>query len=379
MPPKLLYLVTEDYYFWSHRLPMARAAQAAGFDVAVAGRVDRHREQLEAAGFSVHPLGWRRQDNGLWATLRAILEIAALYRRERPDIVHHVALKPVILGGLAARLSLVPAEVNSLTGLGFVFIGDSTSKRLMRRLIRFVLNRCASRLIVQNHDDHAFLVGHDFIEAGRVTVIRGSGVDIDHYRALTEPVTVPITVAYVGRMLEDKGVHTLVEAHRLVRERGVELRLLLVGQPDNENPTSIPESTLRCWAARPGLEWRGFVADVRSVWAEAHFAVLPSRREGLPKSLLEAAACGRAMVATDVPGCREIARPGENALLVPADDPASLAEAMITLACNPELRASFAAASRALVLSDLANAAVGARTIEVYRTLLADQRTSRTT
>lgn len=368
--PRLLYLVTEDWYFWSHRLPMARAARDAGFEVAVAGRVERHRERIEGEGFRVHALGWKRSDNGPPATLRAVLEIAALYRRERPDIVHHVAMKPVVLGGLAAWLAGVPHVVSALTGLGFVFIRDDFKGLPVRALIRFVLGRRGGRLIVQNGDDRALLVGRGFVAPGRVTLIRGSGIDTDHYAPSPEPTNGPVTAAYVGRMLEDKGVPVLVEAHRRLRARGVDLRLLLVGIPDPENPTTVPEPTLRAWGAEPGLEWRGGVADVRPIWAEAQIAVLPSRREGLPKSLLEAAACGRALVATDVPGCREVARSGLNALLVPPDDPEALADALERLARDPALRARFAAASRDLVLSDMATAPVGAATVALYREML---------
>ena len=368
--PKLLYLVTEDWAFCSHRLPMARAARAAGYEIIVATRVEAHRARIEAEGFRVHALDWRRRGNGPLATLRAVLDIAALYRRERPDLIHHVAMKPVIVGGLAAWLAGRKAVVNALTGLGYVFIGESPVKLPIRAVIRFVLKRPGSRLLLQNHDDARFLVSRGFADPERLTVIRGSGIDIGHYAPLPEPDAGPVTVAYVGRMLEDKGIPTLVEAHRRVRERGVDLRLLLVGTPDPENPTTVTEATLRDWTTRPGLEWRGAVADVRTVWKDAHFAVLPSRREGLPKSLLEAASCARALVATDVPGCREIARAGENALLVPPDDPQALAEALETLATDAPLRARFAGVSRALVVSDLAAGPVGARTVELYQTVL---------
>ena len=368
--PKLLFLATEDWAFCSHRLPMARAALAVGFEVVVATRVEAHRARIEAEGFRVHAIDWRRRGNGPWETARAVLDIAALYRREQPDIIHHVAMKPVIVGGLAAWLAGCRSVVNALTGLGYVFIGDSPVKRVIQAVIRFVLKRPGSRLLLQNHDDARFLVSRGFADPARLTVIRGSGIDIDHYAPLPEPESGPVTVAYVGRMLEDKGIPTLAEAHRLVRARGVDLRLVLVGTPDPENPTTVTEATLRDWASRPGLEWWGAVSDVRTVWRDAHFAVLPSRREGLPKSLLEAASCARALIATDVPGCREIAHAGENALLVPPDDPQALAEALETLATDAALRARFAAVSRALVVSDLAAGPVGARTVELYRSLL---------
>ncbi len=370
--PKLLYLVTEDWAFWSHRLPMARAARAAGFEVVVATRVEHHRARIEAEGFRVHALDWRRRSNGALATLGAVLDITAIYRQEKPDIIHHVAMKSVIVGGLAAWLAGRSGVINALTGLGFVFIGESLLKLPVRALIRFVLRRPGSRLLLQNHDDAQFLVSHGFALATRLTVIRGSGIDIEHYAPLPEPATGPVTVAYVGRMLEDKGVPTLVEAHRLVRERGIDLRLVLVGTPDPENPTTVTEASLRDWTSRPGVEWRGAVADVRTVWRDAHFAVLPSRREGLPKSLLEAAACARALIATDVPGCREIARNGENAWLVPPDNPQALAVALESLATNAPLRAKYAALSRALVVSDLAALPVGEKTVALYHSVLAE-------
>lgn len=369
--PKLLYLVTEDWYFCSHRLPMARAARDAGFSVVVATRVDRHGAAIEAEGFALRPLGWRRSGNGVLAALRAVLEIAALYRRERPDLVHHVAVKPVVLGGLAAGLAGVPRVVQALTGLGTVFIGRGPLLRLVQQVLKLVLRRRGSHLVVQNQDDRDLLIRHGFAVPERTTVIRGSGIDTGHFAPLPEPAAGPLTVAYVGRMLADKGVPVLVEAQRRLHANGIELRLLLAGDTDPENPSAIPRETLKGWARRPGVEWLGAVADVRTVWAQAQLAVLPSRREGLPKSLLEAAACGRALVATDVPGCREIACAGENALLVPPDDPDALAAALATLARDPALRARFAAASRRLVESDLAAAAVGARTLALYRQLQA--------
>jgi glycosyltransferase involved in cell wall biosynthesis len=375
MPPKLLYLVTEDWYFVSHRLPMARAALANGFEVAVACRIDQHREAIEAEGIRVFPLSWQRRDRGSIATLRAISEIAALYRSERPDIVHHVAIKPTVLGGIAAWLAGVPSVVNALTGIGSMFTVEGPTRFAVQRLMRWVLTRKGSQLILQNEDDRKRLEQGGFVVPERVTVIRGSGIDISHYTHLPDPPREKngcLKAAFVGRMLKDKGVPVLVEALRNALARGVDLELLLVGTPDPHNPSSVTEADMRRWAAEPGIDWRGNVADVRAVWSEAHFAILPSRREGLPKSLLEAAACGRALIATDVPGCREIARAGENALLVPPDDPEALADAMGLLAQDETLRLRFAEASRRLVESDLAAGPVGQATVALYRRLLAE-------
>ncbi len=374
--PKLLYLVTEDWYFWSHRLPMARAAQRAGFAVAVATRVAEHGERIRGEGFALHPLRWRRGDAGPVASLAAIAEIARLYRRERPDLVHHVALKPAVLGSVAALLARVPAVVNAVTGFGFVQSSPSLRARLLRRPVSLALARLIerrnSRIIVQNEDDRRLLLALNPAAADRIAVIRGSGIDLAHFAAAPEPPAPPVVAGFAGRLLADKGIATLVEAQQRLQRRGVDLRLAVAGTADAENPSSIDAATLARWRALPGIAWLGQVEDIRELWQRAHIAVLPSRREGLPKSLLEAAAMARPLVATDVPGCREIARQGVNALLVPPDDIDALAAALERLIGDGELRRRFGAASRALVETDLAAEAVGAATVALYRGLLAE-------
>jgi glycosyltransferase involved in cell wall biosynthesis len=372
--PKLIYLVTEDWYFWSHRLPMARAAQRAGFDVAVATRVGEHGERIRAEGFALHPLRWRRRDIGPWASLGAIAEIYRLYSRERPLLVHHVALKPAVLGSAAALLAGVPAVVNAVTGVGFVASSPSLRARLLRRPMDFtlarLLERSNSRVIVQNADDRELLLSLSAGAGERVLVIRGSGVDTAHFRATPEPPVPPVVAGYAGRLLADKGIATLIEAQRSLRRRGSDLCLMIAGAPDSENPSSIDAATLAAWQALPGVTWLGEVDDIRTLWSKAHIAVLASRREGLPKSLLEAAAMGRPLIATDVPGCREIARDGENALLVAPDCAAALAAALERLAGDAALRRRFGAASRALVEGELGADTVGAATVACYLSLL---------
>lgn len=381
--PKLIYLVTEDWYFWSHRLPMAQAARAAGFDVAVACRVRAHGARIQAAGFTLHSLIWRRDQRGGLRALRDVLEIARLYRRERPAIVHHVALHAAVIGSLAAASTGQRNVVNALTGLGYVFTSGSRGARATRHVIGFLLrrllNRGGNRVVFQNDDDRVFLERTGIVEPGRAVTIRGSGIDVDAFTPLSEPADGPVTAAYVGRMIEDKGVRTLVAAARALSARGIPLRLMLVGAPDPENPATLSDAELRQWATDPSICWIERVDDVRWVWANSHIAVLASRREGLPKCLLEAAACGRPIVATDVPGCREIARPGENALLVPSDDPGALAEALATLAQDAALRRRYGAASRRLVISDMSADRVGAATVALYREMLGqgDARTER--
>jgi len=369
--PKIVYLVTEDWAFRRHRLPMARAARDAGFDVVVVARISDAAPSIEAEGFRVVPLSWSRRSFNPLSVARSIVEIVRVLRRERPDLVHNVAVKPVLLGGAAAWLAGVPAVVNALTGLGTLFIGSGsvvtrTVAILARPVLRFVLRRPGSLTLFQNADDRDLLVRLGLVDPARTRLIRGSGVDIDHFAHTPEPPAPPVTIAQVGRLIADKGVRELVAAYQTLRERGLDVRLLIAGSPDPDNPTSIPPEELEAWRRIPGVEAPGDVGDVRTVWARAHIAVLLSRREGLPKSLLEAAAVGRAMVACDVPGCREIAIDGRDAILVPLDDPAATVAALERLVRDGETRRRFATESRRIVEADLSAAAVGAAIRDLY-------------
>jgi glycosyltransferase involved in cell wall biosynthesis len=366
-PPRLLYVVTEDWFFLSHRLPMARAAKAEGFEVHVATNVADGAAAIAREGFSLHPVHFARGRLAPLATLATIRTLRRLYRDLAPDLVHHVALQATILGSLAA-LGLPVARVNAMTGLGYAFISDSAKARVVRAIIgtllRVLLDRARSVALVQNPDDRALLARLG-IAAERIVLIPGSGVDIDRLKPMPEPPGT-VTLGFVGRLLDDKGIRVLVAAHRLLRAKGLAVDLLIAGTPDPANPASVSEAEAEAWGRAPGIAWLGHVDDIATVWARAHIAVLPSRREGLPKSLLEAAACGRPMVATDVPGCREIAIPGETGLLVPPDDPSALAVAIETLAQAPELRARFGRAARRLAEERFAAAAIGRAVVELY-------------
>lgn len=375
MPPRakpvIVYLVSEDWYFLSHRLPMAHAALAAGYEVHVATHLNGRGAEIEAHGFRLHALDWRRGSFNPFDLFHIIRQVRTLYRQLQPALVHHVALQPSIVGSLAA-LGMPFPQLNALAGLGFGFTSATLKGRVVRpilsALLRFLFKRPQTALLVQNPDDHAAMTSLG-ISAERIFTVPGSGVDTDRLKPLPEPAA-PFTAGFVGRLLDDKGICTLVEAHDLLTQRGENIRLLIAGDRDPANPTSIDEREIESWTRRPGIEVLGFVKDIATVWARAHIAVLPSRREGLPKSLLEAAACGRAIVATDVPGCREIARPGVNALLVPADNAIALADAIGTLAGNPQLRQSFAAAGHHLVENEFANAQIGRQIVAVYDHLM---------
>jgi glycosyltransferase involved in cell wall biosynthesis len=372
MTRRILYIVTEDWYFLSHRLPMARAAKAAGYQVHVATRLKDGRAAIEAEGFVPHALSWSRGSLSPIGSVSAILALRHLLGELKPDILHNISLKPVLLGSTANLGRSGTAVVNSLTGLGSLFIGEAEVSGATRRLVRAALSGLLRRkrrvTVVQNPDDRAFVLDLD-VAPDSVVLIPGSGVDTEKLKPLPEPPS-PVTAAYVGRMLADKGVLTLIEAFSRLGKQGSPLQLLLAGDCDRENPGSLAPEQLREFASLYGIHWLGHVADIRQVWGRAHFAVLASRREGLPKSLLEAAACGRGMVATDAPGCREIAIEGETALTVPVDDPAALAEAMAKLAGDEAMRARFGANARALVERKFSAVAIGRQTVALYDSLL---------
>ena len=380
--PKLLFLVTEDWYFCSHRLPVARAAREAGFEVVVATRVRGHGAAIREEGFGLRPLAWRRRSDGLLGAARAISAISRLYRDEQPDIVHHVALKPVLFGGIARRLAFAraaaaPAMVDSVMGLGSGFSDATTTAKLRRPplalALRLVTGRSGGWIVAQNPEDRAALAALG-IDARRIALIRGSGVDTRHFVPLPEPGGDTVAVALVSRMLRDKGVLDAAAAIRKLRARGCAVELLLAGPTDPDNANSLTPEALRSLAAEPGIEWLGPVADVRAVWRRAAIAVLPSTYgEGVPKTLLEAAACGRPLVAADVPGCREVVRPGTTGVLVPPHDVDGLAAAIASLAGDPALRAMLGRAGRELIEQRFADEIVARETLALYRTALAER------
>jgi len=372
MAQKILYLVSEDWYFVSHRLPMARAAQRAGYEVHVATRVGEFGQQIKAEGFNLHPIHWRRGNLNPLRLVTAVVETRRLYKQIRPDLVHHVALVPTLIGSIAA-LGLPMARLNALAGLGFAFTSNMAKARALRPIASCVLGRLLNgpntAVLVQNPDDR-MMVTQLGIPQDNVFLIPGSGVDIDSLSPMPEP-DGPFTVGFAGRLLDDKGVQTLVRAHILLAGQGATVHTLLAGEPDPSNPASVPDRVLADWRSTKNLQLLGHVDDIRLLWTKTHVAVLPSRREGLPKSLLEAAACGRPLIASDVPGCREIARNNVNALLVPPDDPDALAQAIAIMMNDRDMRARFGNASREIVTREFSSTRIGNEIIALYAHLLA--------
>jgi len=372
--PKLLYLVSEDWYFVSHRLPLAVAARAAGYDVVVATRVAEQGAAIRDAGLRLAPIAFERSGLGPLSEAKTLRELVALYRRERPDIVHHVALKPVIYGAIAARAAGAQRVVSALMGLGYVFSSDDAKARALRPFVRSALGLAlkgrGSRVIVQNRDDYDGLIRERVARAADVRLIRGSGVDPAHF-ALASTASPEPVVVLPARMLRDKGVLEFCEAARLLKAEGVRARFVLCGEPDPLNPASLTEAEIDAIVRQGAVEYWGWQKSMRDVWLKAQIVCLPSYREGLPKALLEAAASGLPIVATDVPGCREIVRAGENGWLVPSRDASALAAALREAIADPERRARLGARGRRMVEEEFALARVIDETLGVYRELMA--------
>ena len=372
---RLLLFMPEDWYFWVHRLSLARAARAAGYEVALVTRVGSFGAAIEGEGIRLYPLrSFLRSSANPFAELSMLRELVSAYRDFVPTIAHHEALKPVLYGPLAAHLSGVPAVVNVLVGLGFLFASDSMKARVLRvlllPLLRMAWNSGNSRVIVQNDGDYRTLIDFRLADAGRISKIRGTGVDTSLFAPTPEPSGTPI-VMLASRILWDKGVGEFVEASRILRASGCRVRFVLVGIPDLHNPMAIPRKRIEAWVAEGLIEWWGVRWDMPKVLEQASIVCLPSYHEGLPKILLEAAACARPIVATDIPGCHAIARHGINALRVPVRDAAAVAAAVSTLVQDAAMRKRFGEAGRKIVLEELSDEIVCRQTLDAYGTLIA--------
>jgi len=372
---RILFVDNDVNSFYSYRIEMARAARDAGYDVHIAAPEGKAAETLLSEGFHFHAVPMTRSGLHPWKELATIAALFRLYRKLQPDLVHHLRLKPVLYGGLAAYGARIPAVVGLLTGLGYVFIAETRKATVIRKLVtlscKVAFRHGNQRIIFQNPDDQLVFVQNKILPAHQTALIKGSGVDVDSYLPTPERDGVP-TVVLASRMLRDKGVDEFVEAARDLRAAGVMARFVLVGETDPGNPTAISGEQLRQWASAGIVEWWGHQANMKDVLAQAHIICLPSLREGVPKVLIEAAACGRAIVTTDAPGCREIVRNGENGLLVPVRDSRALAAALRLLIENAPLRAGMGLKGRDIAVNEFSVERVVRETLGVYRDLLAN-------
>jgi len=372
--PRLLFVVNNAAFFASHRLCLGLGARDAGYDVHVAAAASPALEALRTHGFAVHAIPLHRRTHDPAREARTAVALVRLYRRLRPHVVHHVTVKPVLYGSIAARLAGVPAVVNAVSGLGYVFLARGALARARRAVVLgaygLAFGHPNLRVIFQNDDDAALFVDRGLLPPDRVVMIRGSGVDLDRFRPVMPPAGRPVVVL-PARMLLDKGVAEFVAAARALRAAGVAARFVLVGEPDPGNPASVSRAQLDAWQAEGVVEWWGARSDMPDVLGASQIVCLPSYREGMPKVLLEAAAAGRAAVTTDTPGCRDAVDDGVTGLLVPARDAGALAAAIRRLIEDASLRDRMGGAARRRAEALFGEELVVRRTLETYEALRA--------
>ncbi len=371
---KLVLFANTDWYLYNFRRSLALALRDAGHDLLLISPPGSYGEKLRALGLRWQPVPMHRRSLNPLREALLLWHLVRLFRGERPDLVHGFTIKCAVYGSLAARLAGVPARVNAVAGMGYVFISDSPKARLLRPLVRMLLKLAFggrnSRLILQNPDDVALFERAGLVDAEHVRLIPGSGVDCDRFRP--DPLRVrgaTFRVLLPARLLWDKGVAEFVQAARLLQSEGRNIDFLLAGDPDPGNPAAVPEGDVRAWVEQGVLQWLGHVDDMPGLLRSVDVVALPSYREGLPKGLIEAAASGCALVTTDVPGCREVVSDGVDGLRVPVRDGVALAHAIARLHDDPLLRAQLAEAGRRKALERFDERIVIRDTLAVYREL----------
>lgn len=371
----ILFVANRAEFFVSHRIPIARAAQERGMEVHVATPRDPYVPELKSHGFTWHPLELEGKSLNPFQELRTLIDLIRLYRTVAPEIVHHIAFKGVLYGSIAARIARVPRVVNAFTGLGHLFSADTPKVKIVRwvvlQLARLGFGHPRSRTIFQNPDNIEEFVGRGVLNRNQVRLIKGSGVDVGTFEPAPESEGSPVVIL-ASRLVWDKGIGEFVDAARQLRREGIDARFALVGKSDPLNPNAVPEEQLRAWDDESAVEWWGFQEDMPGIFASTHVVCLPSYyREGVPKVLIEAAACERPIVTTDMPGCREIVKDGQNGILVPPRNVESLAAALKETIENPRLRREMGKAGRQFVQDEFSIDRVVKDTMGVYDELFA--------
>jgi glycosyltransferase involved in cell wall biosynthesis len=372
---RLLFIVNDAEFFLSHRLPIALAALTQGADVHVATAPGPGVDAIRAQGLNHHAIALSRSGRNPFAEITTFATIFSLLGKVVPDVVHLVTIKPVLYGGIAARLRRVPGVVSAISGLGHVF-GDAPRQKLLRAVLtpvyRLALSHPNLRVIFQNPHDRDELLRLTGLPGSAAIMVRGSGVDLSHYSALPEPEGEPIAT-FASRLVASKGVREFVEVARRLRAKGIKARFWLVGKVDPGNPLTVTEGELASWGREGVVEVMGYRGDIAAMFAQSNLVVFPSfYGEGVPKVLLEAAACGRAVVTTDHPGCRDAVEPGVSGVLVPARDIEQLTAAVEGLLQDHETRRAMGLAGRRLAEREFGVEAVVALHLDVYRTLIAN-------
>ena len=365
----LVYVITEDWFFDSHFRDRAIAAKESGYAVSVVTKCRHKANELKTHGLVFENFEFTRRGLNPIKELITIFRLQKLLRKIKPDIVHNIAIKPVVLGSMAAKLAGIHNIVNAPVGMGYVFTSSENKARVLRplvkRLISFVLNQPNSKVIIENHDDYKSLVDGRFVKKDSIVLIKGAGVDTERFNFTTEPQP-PIKVVMISRLLRDKGVYEFIDAAKLVRQVDPSVEFLLVGDTDDGNPTSLSAKEVSDLRHSDDVRWLGARTDIAELLASSHIACLPSYREGLPKSLIEAAAAGRPIVTTDEPGCREVVTHQVNGLLVPSRDSRALAAALLKMVNDKDLRIQTGKTNRNKAEREFSNEIIIHQTQNVY-------------
>lgn len=370
---RVLFVITEDWFFCSHFLDRAKFITASGGTVGVATRFSSHADELKELGFELFPTNFSRRGLNPITEFITALRIRKIIRRFEPDIAHNIALKPVVTGTFGELLSRQKIVVNALVGMGYIFTSTDTRasvvKPLLSRMLKSLLRSKSVHVVIENPDDMNSLVSDGFITQDKISLIRGAGVDLNAFPFRPEAPG-PLVVTLVSRILRDKGVIEFIEAASQLSTEFPDMVFQIVGEPDPGNPSAIQQSEIDSWQSLPNVNYLGRRSDIAEILIYSHIVCLPSYREGLPKSLLEALSCGRPVVASDVPGCREVCNDGVNGLLVPARDSIALSNAIRKLAINPDLRKTMGRAGRMRAESEFSNEIVCTQTLNLYRRLM---------
>jgi glycosyltransferase involved in cell wall biosynthesis len=375
MKPKLLYIISDDNYFLSHRLGLAKAAQLEGYEVKVLAfnNDKKHSEAIKSHGFEFIQFNQRAHGLGLVNNIKLIWQTRKVINQVSPDLIHTVSMRMVFLTTIAFWISRSKNMVATLTGMGYLETSDRSIIKIIKwtvtKAFKVMLNTKRIQLVVQNSDDYQG-VKDKFINQERLHLVRGSGVDVKLFPLLPVPNNKTIQVTFVGRMLKDKGVIELIEAAQIIQQQKIQnIQINLVGLPHEANPFSLTENQLKRWQKQSFIKWHGFRDDIKKVWSESHIAILPSYREGLPKSLLEAASCGRPIITTNVPGCKEMVN-GKNGIIVEEKSAQALAQAIIKLSKNKELFTIMGQESREMVINFFSDEVVNRQMLSIYRKLI---------
>ena len=371
--PRVLFVITEDWFFHSHFLDRAKYIAASGGTVGVATRFSIHEDELKDLGFELFPVNFSRRGLNPISEFLTALKIRKIVRRFKPDIAHNVALKPVVTGTFGELLGRQGVVINALVGMGYIFTSTDTRasvvKPFLSRILKSLLRSKPVHVVIENPDDLNSLVNDGFVRQSQISLIRGAGVDLNAFPFHPEVVG-PVVVTLVSRILRDKGVLEFIDAASQLQTRVPEVVFQIVGEPDLGNPSSIPQREIDSWKSLSNVKYLGRRSDIADILKGSHIVCLPSYREGLPKSLLEALSSGRPIITTDVPGCREVCDDGVNGLLVPARDSMALSNAIEKLAINPELRQAMGRAGRVRAESEFSNEIVCTQTLDLYRRLM---------